>query len=56
MEYTDRVHFTKIHASFEGDTFFPELEKDKWILSSADYHVADENNPHPYTFLIFDRK
>ncbi len=56
MEYTDRVHFTKIHASFEGDTFFPELEKDKWILSSADHHEADENNPHPYTFLVFDRK
>ncbi len=52
----NKIYLTQIHATFEGDAFFPEILNQNWLLGSADYHTSDEKNPHPYTFLVFDRK
>lgn len=52
---TDRVHLTRIHATFEGDTFFPELTADKWRILSREDHQPDDRNPHAYSFIIYER-
>lgn len=56
LPQTDRVYLTRIDAAFEGDTWFPELKKEEWILSAAMQFAADEKNPLPYAFLVYDRK
>ncbi|MFI5172108.1 MAG: dihydrofolate reductase [Chitinophagales bacterium] len=55
-ENTDRIYLTRIHAAFQGDTFFPVPDPNEWILTAADDHPADDRNPHTYTFLVYDRK
>lgn len=52
----DRMHLTLIHASVEGDTSFPALLPAEWHEVSRESHPEDEKNPHPYTFMVYDRK
>lgn len=30
LETADRIILTEIHEKYEGDTYFPEIDKDKW--------------------------
>jgi len=53
-DLVDRLYITRIHAEVEGDTFFPEIDFDRWTLVSEDYHEADEKNEYPYSFLVYE--
>lgn len=55
LDLTDRIHLTRIHNKFEGDTFFPELPGGKWRIVSKDDHQPDEKNSHAYSFIIYER-
>jgi dihydrofolate reductase len=52
----DRIYLTRIHAEFEGDTFFPPIDLNEWRLASREEHLPDERNSHPYAYLMYDRK
>ena len=56
LPLTDRLYLTEIDAKFEGDTFFPEWNKDEWDVVSSDSHPANEKNPFPYRFVVYDRR
>lgn len=53
--FVNRIYLTRIHASFEGDTFFP-VPGDEWKLVSEDKRKADEKNPYDHDFLVYERK
>jgi dihydrofolate reductase len=55
LPITDRLYLTKVHKSFDGDTFFPVLNLLEWERVSKDDYPPDENNDFGYTYLIFDR-
>ena len=46
----DKIYLTKIHHSFDGDTFFPELNSDWKQVNKAD-HKADEKHSYDYDFI-----
>jgi dihydrofolate reductase len=50
----DKIYLTRIHHSFEGDAFFPELTTD-WKLVHQENISADEKNKYPFTFQIWQR-
>jgi len=50
MEYVKVMHVTRIHASIEGDTFFPTLNASDWNLLSTENRPSDEKNPIELTF------
>jgi dihydrofolate reductase len=52
----DRLYLTRVHAEVEGDTFFPDVDLDRWELVSEEHHEADEKNEHPYSFLVYERR
>lgn len=52
----DRLYYTKVHANVHGDAFFPEVDWREWKLLSQEEHKASENNPHDYSFCIYERK
>ncbi|TXK36760.1 dihydrofolate reductase [Pontibacter qinzhouensis] len=56
LPYTDTVYLTRIHHSFEGDVFFPELKESEWKQTAAAQHEPDEKNRYAYTFLEYKRK
>ncbi len=56
LPLSDRIYLTRVHHTFEGDTFFPEPDWTQWISGSPDAHKADEKNPYDYTFITYNRK
>ena len=56
LNLTDRVYLTRVHESFEGDAFFPELPRSQWKLVSAERHETDEKHAYAFTFEVWDRK
>lgn len=51
----DRLYITRVHAHVEGDTFFPPLDLDEWLLADRVDHPADERNRHAYSFETYHR-
>lgn len=49
---TDVVYLTRIHHTFEADTFFPALDN-SWKLIKEIPCNADEKNKFDYTFQTF---
>lgn len=52
LEQTDVVYLTRIHHTFEADTFFPALDN-SWKLIKETPCKADEKNKFDYTFQTF---
>lgn len=55
IDRADRIYLTRIHTSFEGDTFFPEIDFSKWKLTSQLHQPADAKNPVDHSFEQWDR-
>lgn len=56
MDLVDELEITRVHANFEGDTIFPEIEEKDWLLVSQEYHPKDEKHAYDFTFQTFVRK
>ena len=52
----DRLYLTEVHTEIEGDTFFPEFNKDDWLEIEREDHSADETNAFDYSFVVMERK
>jgi len=49
-----KIYLTRIHQSFDGDAFFPNLTTD-WKLVHQENVSADEKNKYPFTFQTWQR-
>jgi dihydrofolate reductase len=56
LPLADTIYLTQVHATLQGDTWFPEWDKDEWILTSEQAHSADDKNEFPYSFRVYQRK
>ena len=51
----DRIYLTKIHHTFDGDTFFPELNSE-WKEINRQDCFSDEKNKYDYSFIVLEKK
>jgi dihydrofolate reductase len=51
----DCIHLTVIHAEFEGDAFFPEIDSEKFKIKSKLKFKKDESHAFDYSFLIYEK-
>jgi dihydrofolate reductase len=56
LPLVDVIYLTRVHHTFDGDTFFPELNEAEWEQISAETHEPDEKNKYPYTFIELRRR
>lgn len=56
MERADCLYLTLIHHSFEGDTWFPELQAGRWKQVEREDFNADDRNPFAYSYVKFIRE
>ncbi|HLB55997.1 MAG TPA: dihydrofolate reductase [Coxiellaceae bacterium] len=54
IDRADRIYLTVIDAEFDGDTFFPELNK-HWKLKSEEKFLSNENNKYAYCFQMWTK-
>ncbi len=55
LETTSRLHITRIHATIEGDTFFPRFDESRWTCVESTPRPKDEQNPLDITFETWSR-
>ena len=55
IEIADKIYITRVHASLDGDTFFPVIDENKWKLTSNQDFGADEKHAFAYSFQAWQR-
>ena len=53
IDIVDKVDLTRVHTSVEADTFFPEINPEKWELIFEELHIKDEKHAFDFTFQTF---
>jgi dihydrofolate reductase len=56
MKLADKIELTRVHGTFEADTFFPEIDENQWKLISEEFHEKDEKHDYAFTYLTYVRK
>ena len=55
LKYTNKLYLTKVHKSFEADTFFPEINLNEWKLIERQDFKPDKKNFFSYSYLVYKK-
>lgn len=56
INFADVIELTRVHASYDADTFFPEINNEEWQLIEEEYHPKDEKHAVDFSYLTYIRK
>src|SRR6187431_1326800 len=56
MHLLDKIYLTEVITEVSGDTYFPEIDMDEWVVESSLLVEADAKNEFPMRFDILLRK
>ena len=56
LDYAETMYLTWVHGQFNADTYFPEIDFSQWNEVSREDYPADDKNPYPYSFSVYDKK
>tara|TARA_R100001369_G_scaffold58144_1_gene85000 strand:- start:3432 stop:3914 length:483 start_codon:yes stop_codon:yes gene_type:complete len=56
IDTADKIELTRVHGTFEADTYFPEIDMEKWQLISEVKHEKDEKHNYSFSYLTYERK
>ena len=51
----DRLYLTFVHTRVDGDAWFPAYDAQQWRELERHDQPADDKNPYPHSFCIFER-
>jgi dihydrofolate reductase len=56
MPLAQLIYLTRVHATLDGDTWFPAFDEQQWeLLSNLDF-PADEKHAYSYSFQVWSRQ
>lgn len=55
INIADKVELTKVHTEVAADTFFPEIDPEKWEVVFEEHHEKDEKHAFDFTFLTYQK-
>ncbi len=56
FDIIDRIYLTRIHKSFDADTFFPEINDMDWQEADRTDFKPDEKTPFSYSFITYQKR
>ena len=56
LDKVGRIELTRVHRSFEADTYFPKLDGSVWKEVWSEFHPKDDRHPFDFTFLRYERQ
>lgn len=55
MPIADRIEMTRVHETFEADTFFPEISRTIWKQANNEFRLKDGKNEYDFSFITYVR-
>jgi len=55
LDKAHRIYLTEVHTELEGDTHFPEFDREAWEEIERYDFKADEKNEYDYSFVVLER-
>jgi dihydrofolate reductase len=52
----ERLYLTLVHATLEGDTYFPLYDQSQWREMDRQYYPADAKNIYAMSFISMERR
>jgi dihydrofolate reductase len=49
------MYLTVVHATIDGDAYFPLFKENEWRVYDQWEHPADERHAHAFTVLTLER-
>lgn len=55
-QLVDRMYITQIHHEFEGDTFFPHFNQNRWEKISSVHNEVDHRHEWAFSYDVYEKK
>jgi dihydrofolate reductase len=55
MPFASKIELTRVHSTFDADTFFPAIDTTQWKEIESKIHAQDENHKNAFSFLTYSR-
>ena len=56
LNIANKIELTRVHESFEADTFFPEINTSIWKETANTFHTKDDNHKYAFSFITYQKK
>ena len=56
LSISDKIELTRVHASCEGDAFYPEIDARIWKITAEDFHPKDEKHAFDFTYITYQKR
>ncbi|UAB81567.1 dihydrofolate reductase [Marixanthomonas sp. SCSIO 43207] len=56
IDTADKIELTRVHGTFEADTYFPKIDMNKWQLISEEKHPKDDKHNYAFSYLTYERR
>ncbi len=55
MPMASKIELTRVHSSFEADTFFPKIDQTVWKEVGNTFHNKDDKHNFSFSFITYTR-
>ncbi|EDP98137.1 dihydrofolate reductase [Kordia algicida OT-1] len=55
LPFATKIELTRVHHEFEGDAYFPEIDKKDWKETNNVFHTKDDKHEYEFSFLTYER-
>ena len=55
MPLINKLYYTHVHATVDGDTYFPEVNWSGWMEIDRTDHPADDRHDHAFSTAIYEK-
>lgn len=56
LSIADTIELTRVHKTFSGDTFFPEIDESIWKETSNIFNEKNSMNDYDFSFITYAKK
>jgi dihydrofolate reductase len=55
LDVAQTIELTQVEGIFEGDTYFPEIDKEVWQIVHTEHHPKDEKHAYSFEFITYQK-
>ncbi len=54
LQFASKIEITRVHHTFDADTFFPEIDLTLWKETQNKFHKKDKEHDYEFSFLTYE--